>query len=395
MANIKEPSSATTSGEVIATNYDLATQILLHLPATSVVNLKITSKLWCLISSDHYFITNHTVSHPPLLSGLFLHYLGRARASSHEYATLQPINRSKYTPLQFVGALNSLDLHILQSCNGLLLCSSNTNGYYICNPTTLQRRLIPLPKEWLVFGPLALNLAFDPRKSPYYKVVRVKRLYGKQPNYQVEVYSSETGQWKVSGEAFVEAQEVNFKQGVYCKGAIHWLKPTSSCLYFDIDNECIKVTPEPPRAKQFDVSERDYFGQSNGCLYLVVRRHLPNFTLFQMEDDYSGWFMKYFVDLDVLASSFPSMARNFYNTPIFCRFYECNVLCVVDNNTGKGNNENGQLNLVVSIPGEIVYFNPCTNVSNKIAQLMVCPFDESVWFRDFFVHEYVETICAV
>lgn len=117
--------------------------------------------------------------------------------------------------------------------------------------------------------------------------------------------------------------------------------------------------------------------------------------LFQLEDDYSGWFMKCVVDLEVLASSFPSMARNNFcnNTPVFNRVYECNVLCVVD---GTGNDGIGHVDLVVSTPGEIVYFNPSTNkVSKIVANLMVFPYDEAVWFRDFLVHQFYETLCPV
>ncbi|XP_021743297.1 F-box protein At5g07610-like [Chenopodium quinoa] len=394
MANIKkQPSNPTDAGEVIASNYDLTSQILLRLPSRSVDNLRHTSKQWCSISSDPYFITSHIRDNPPLLSGFFLHYFERPRALSHEYVAVESIEKTTVgSSLQFVEAQNSLDLHILQSCNGLLLCSLDTK-YYICNPTTLQRKQIPLPKSWLTFGTYALNLAYDPKQSRHYKVVYVRKFYGLQPKYQIEVYSSETGYWNTSGEPFIEENDIDFKHGVFCKGAIHWLKQTSSCLYFDINQGCLKSTPEPPRTKQFDTTECEYFGQSNGHLYLVVRRHLPNFMLYQMEDDYSGWSLKCVVDLDVLATNFPSMARNFYNTSVFSRIYECNVLCVVEN--GNEVDEIGHVNLVVSIPGEILYFNPLTKASKKIAQLRISPFDESVWFRDFILHEYFETICPV
>ncbi|THG15539.1 hypothetical protein TEA_024733 [Camellia sinensis var. sinensis] len=82
---------------------------------------------------------------------------------------------------------------ILHSCNGLLLCLNGTTRFIVCNPTTKKHKILPYPvgissscfvKQFSVIltesGPIHNNfdayLAFDPSKSPHYKVVLNNRL---------------------------------------------------------------------------------------------------------------------------------------------------------------------------------------------------------------------------
>ncbi|KAK9723854.1 hypothetical protein RND81_05G030200 [Saponaria officinalis] len=212
--------------------------------------------------------------------------------------------------------------------------------------------------------------------------------------YQVEVCSSKTTQWKTIGKPFFEPNVLHFKNGVFCKGAIHWLKTSSICLYFDVDNELMKSTPEPPQWKQCPSYSHEYFGRANDHLYFVVKRRLPNCTLLQMKANYSGWFVKCVIDLDRLAKNFPFMARNFDYTPEFLPHYECNVLCVAGLE-GESDIDEGDVELLVSMPGKIVRFNPRTNASREIGRLPLYPYNDSVWYKDFSVNEYFETICPV
>ncbi|XP_074317905.1 F-box protein At5g07610-like [Silene latifolia] len=378
--------------QIIGNNHDLTTQIILHLPSNSIFNLKLTSKLWLSISHDHLFIKTHALRHPRRLSGVFLRYVAQPQASSHAYVASK--SNDNTTPVPFVAAQNSLGLNIVQSCNGLLLCSCSDIEYYVCNPMTMQRKQVPLPKGVRPGGYFGLNLAFDPRLSPFYKIVCVSKLFGHRSRFQLEVYSSETGQWKSVGDPFIETDVLHFKQGVFCKGVIHWLKTTSSCLYFDVNNECLRSTPEPPLGKQCASYSHEFFGQSNDHLYFVVKRHLPNFTLLQMKDDYSGWFVKNVVNLDVLAETFPIMARNLDRTPRFLLLYECNVLCIEESESGS-DIDGDDLELVLSMPGKIVRFNPRTNASREFGELVRQPYNASSWYKDFLAYEYFETICPV
>ncbi|GJR24394.1 hypothetical protein Tco_0972921 [Tanacetum coccineum] len=85
---------------------------------------------------------------------------------------------------------------ILQSCNGLLLCSGSASPafYYVYNPCTNLFKRLPQPKnshdDSHFHVTVVLRMAFDPRKSFDYKVVQVAA----RPNsdLEIQVYSSET-----------------------------------------------------------------------------------------------------------------------------------------------------------------------------------------------------------
>ncbi|KAI9078307.1 hypothetical protein K1719_039683 [Acacia pycnantha] len=77
--------------------------------------------------------------------------------------------------------LNVPRVTILQSCNGLLLCSSgflvidDDRGfrYFVCNPTTKQFTVVNLPDREVRDRWITLNLAFEPSRSPHYRVILI------------------------------------------------------------------------------------------------------------------------------------------------------------------------------------------------------------------------------
>nr|GEX46801.1 hypothetical protein [Tanacetum cinerariifolium] len=80
-----------------------------------------------------------------------------------------------------VRAFDSNKVTILQSCNGLLLYigSQRHASDYVHNPSTNLFKILLEPDyanvDSNVYGCVGLRLAFDPKKSPYYKVVRDAR----------------------------------------------------------------------------------------------------------------------------------------------------------------------------------------------------------------------------
>ncbi|GKC35387.1 hypothetical protein Tco_1047771 [Tanacetum coccineum] len=69
------------------------------------------------------------------------------------------------------------NLKILQSCNGLLLCGGSGMPVfdYVYNPSTNKYKKLPYPHCSLDNSPYyssaGLRIAFDPTKSPHYKLV--------------------------------------------------------------------------------------------------------------------------------------------------------------------------------------------------------------------------------
>ncbi|KAH0676471.1 hypothetical protein KY285_024272 [Solanum tuberosum] len=99
-----------------------------------------------------------------------------------------------------------------------MLCSNSPlrlakTNYYVCNPTT--KHYTALPKSVLetenskIHG---ISLAFDPAKSPHYKVICVRDSVSSPQHYQIEIYSAQTGPWRLSGDPFIA--DVNFSKGM-------------------------------------------------------------------------------------------------------------------------------------------------------------------------------------
>ncbi|XP_057475930.1 uncharacterized protein LOC130763922 [Actinidia eriantha] len=108
-------------------------------------------------------------------------------------------------------------------------CGNDPNpSYLVLVPTTKQFKLLP---ELLFTDSEGLSLAFDPSRSPDYKVVRVLTTWTRVSPlqsvcyYRIEIYSTETGSWRASGEPFTIENDNNnmqFHTGVYWNGAINW-----------------------------------------------------------------------------------------------------------------------------------------------------------------------------
>ncbi|GKB68007.1 hypothetical protein Tco_0929419, partial [Tanacetum coccineum] len=112
-------------------------------------------------------------------AGLFVNHI---RSSFDcDFVSLDPrINSREYTIENFftLGSTEEADkVTILQSCNGLLLCTgSRRHAFdYVYNPSTNLLKILPEPDyanvDSNVYGCPFLSLAFDLTKSPYYKVV--------------------------------------------------------------------------------------------------------------------------------------------------------------------------------------------------------------------------------
>lgn len=158
---------------------------------------------------------------------------------------------------------------LLQSCSGLLLCHTVHNpftfdeNYYIFNPTTHQFVTLPRPLSGDVIG---MTLAFDPWKSPNYKVISLQ---------------------------------------------ISKLEPEVQ----DHEDDDYRIV---------------YFGESYGHLHLIQvnRQNLALYNIYEMKHDGAGWFLKYEMNVEDVVLAFPHMIRDFLETTEF-HYYGMAVLDVV------------------------------------------------------------------
>ncbi|KAL0542075.1 hypothetical protein IC582_022164 [Cucumis melo] len=299
-----------TAAELVLSNDDLFVEILLRLPIRSLLRFKSVSKRWLSIISNPNFSHRRTISHHhnPTPSGIFFPRLN-SKSPSFDFVnfTTSP-SRPPFESLNFPDEKH--EFLILQSCNGLFLCSSNNGNYsirdyYIHNPTTNHLTKLPELQEGRVFG---LNLAFDPLRSSDYKVICIWYSEAFPNAYQIDMYSSVTGPWRRVQGLFSAPLSMRFDCGVYWNNAVHWISTLENSLYFDLCEEKLHELPMPRVPYGLEERRVEYFGNCGGNLHLIeVYEAEMELNVYQMQDNHSGWFVKYRVDLRGVSVGFPEM----------------------------------------------------------------------------------------
>ncbi|GJT14138.1 hypothetical protein Tco_0861180 [Tanacetum coccineum] len=265
-------------------------------------------------------------------AGLFVNHI---RSSFDcDFVSLDPrINSRKYTIENSftLGSTEEADkVKILQSCNGLLLCTgSRRHAFdYVYNPSTNLLKILPEPDyanvDSNVYGCAGLRLAFDPTKSPYYKVVRAGRTCS---DIFIQIYCSEKGNWSLCNERFNYFFFLHFDSAMYWNNALHWLETENSQLtHYKLnieypDHPIITIIQIPQSLQQGRNFFKSYGNilpmiitiqiphilhlegklfDSRGCLLLVRRDDFGSseFTIYEMMKGSSVWSVRYHVDTD-------------------------------------------------------------------------------------------------
>ncbi|KAI3967351.1 hypothetical protein MKW92_001921 [Papaver armeniacum] len=300
-----------SSSDIIGNNSDLFTQILLCLTAKPLLVFKSVSKQWFSAISDPLFIKQHAQKQN--LCSLMVQIETRNLGFEFEFISLDGSSSSSVS-------FETLDLpraRINQSCNGLCLlcCSSHKDyenfTYYICNPSTRQYRRIvdftvDMAKEKGFDMLVSVSLAYDPLISPHYKAICVWKMppeqcFSQYHAYQIEIYSSETDSWKLSGDVFYSPPSIINRNGVYWNGSLHWVHADTleqeSNICFNVDRE---LRTEMPMYRSLLYSEEysvlEYFGECRGRLHLISRYMLRIIDILEMKTDYTGWIKKFRVN---------------------------------------------------------------------------------------------------
>ncbi|KAK2967691.1 hypothetical protein RJ640_007757 [Escallonia rubra] len=319
-------------GDRICSNEDLLRQILIHVPQKPLLRFKTVSKPWLSVITEPNFSLQWNSQHPlPSASGLFLRRYSSPAGTMRRLAVETPIKyffvpldqREKDNPSSppFECAVPLVDrypIKIIQSCNGLFLCSETQLdfdfggcNYYVFNPTTKQCATLPSPRGTDEHNTVeAMILAFEPRRSLHYKVVSLSSLAcnpNALSNYQIKIFSSATRTWTTLWEVtFSTWDEVSFEMGVFFNGLVYWPSRwlTDILYFFDVDDECTGEMPMlPVQGSRGSSRTIRYFGESQGRLYLISDDDYTTpleFEVYEMENQNSGWFLKYHVDLSVV-----------------------------------------------------------------------------------------------
>lgn len=380
-----------SSSEAVASNDDLLTEILVHLPIKSLMKCKCVSKHWqSLISGPGFSRRLYPDSH--LVSGLILHpTYDRVIKKEYDFVPLKhTLTTAPFRSLTFVN--HPAGLSILQSCNGLLLCASSISNrnlpcdYYIYNPTSHEFLTVPPLEDENSRFIRRIGLAYDHAKSSHFKIVCIRSdpsevIRNAGISYQIEVYSSQTGSWRLSGVPFVMPCNLKYRAGVFWNGTIHWIDHCHACLYFKVDEEQLQEMPMPPPTR--DPADRIeafmtsfvYFGESRGHLHFVVNVDYcsKKFDVYEMQRDYSACFVKYRVDLDAIIAAFPEMDVRSGDFPFLELFscYKYSILGIIR----EANDEESYM--VLHVPGKVIRYKLNDKTFTKI-----CDFHPG--------HEYVE-----
>ncbi|KAL5569849.1 hypothetical protein UlMin_026424 [Ulmus minor] len=400
-------SNTVTSAETIANNGDLLTLILIQLPIRSLLKFKAVSKHWLSLISDPDFRRRASSKTKPI-SGLFLF---RTLTPFYDFLSLGDDNPAlaPSRPLTFVQ--HPSEIKILQSCNGLLLCCSYETDqpfsgsyethepctrFYIYNPTTNRFNKLPRLRGDEKRFVLSMNIAFDPSISPHYKVVCFQ-CHTSLWQCQIKIYSSETdGPWKISGNPF-SIQEIDrlvFDTGVFCNGTIHWISRSERSLCFDFNKEERRELPMPVIPGGWDDSTVRYFGESHGHLHIsnLYEAAKTQIDLYEIEKDYSGWFLKYRVDIGGVVAAFPEMIRRNLD-PSDMDYYGFSILCLVREEV------DDESFLVLHVPGKAIRFRIKDGIFSKLCEFgadrIGMEVESAMDFGWFDAFQYIETLASV
>jgi len=244
-----------------------------------LIRLKSVCKCWNNLITDACV---PKISDSSPLRGFIYHAL---RVSSREtyidyipYALTPTVAPEPHEFIKSYSSLLPFDLargDFLDCCNGLLLfVEGPIPRYYVCNPVTKQ--CVAIPRDFTLENICTASLAFDPFKSPHYRVVCFD--YSKlKPPQKLRVFSSETGSWTIQETAFGYGSKKSrlAKHCIYLDGLLYRQTASKQIDSKQIDSKrllCFDLNRGNSRAIELPEKERlapnDY-----GCIGLS-RRHL-------------------------------------------------------------------------------------------------------------------------
>ncbi|KAL7221865.1 hypothetical protein ACSBR1_023752 [Camellia fascicularis] len=383
------------AAELIANNSDLLTEILIRVPAKSLIRFKSVSKQWLSLISDSQFASDHSRrNHHSSSSSISAFYFYSKRWSPEEQLESLSIagHRTLLPTLSFLDGVvvSSCTIRIERSCNGLILCSNGFRKppYIVCNLTTKKFSLLP------DIGPTSSEsyrknadafLAFDPSKSPHYKVLLFSYSYVNDGHWvEIQIYSSQTSSWKHI--SVPEQRGLRFLFSVFWNGAIQGISCANDHARFEVEEEKLIETPWPRNPKILSLDKFRYFGECGGDLILIQapQRCAMGFRILQMRRDYCEWIVKYWVHLRPILSVFP---KTEHQTIIECSGFK--VLCVV-----KGANEK-DFTLVLAIRGKVISYNVKSETLKELPDLSTDDLDDWVLTWRSPTYQFFESLSPV
>ncbi|KAK1584400.1 hypothetical protein Q3G72_032713 [Acer saccharum] len=296
-------------------NRDMAINVLSRLPTKLLFGLKCVCKGWHQLLCDRDF-TKVQSQKREQISGFF--FQQRFQWCPYDIRTIA------YIPAEFIGLNQTVfsflpeDVVVLASCNGLVCCRScvpcNDPAIYVCNPVN---------REWIKLnwsGPdrdSHVALAFDPcqnamERSINFKLVQVRHSEATLDNlyFSFEIYSSDTGVWRMSKEICKCNDKLYKNKGIFIGGVLHWLTDGDNILTFNIENELAWLIAVPLSSIHFESITGSCIGESDGQLYYVIVSE-EGLHVWLLQDPFeSKWTLKHAKTLEAMEAEHPSFLYN-------------------------------------------------------------------------------------
>ncbi|KAJ4798595.1 F-box and associated interaction domains-containing protein [Rhynchospora pubera] len=264
---------------------DLIEDIMLRLPAKSIVRCRRACKAWASLTCAPDFISKHLENQRSLSDAIVA--LGRTNDKQYNTYFFSNYNMEAICcfrtmhfefPYGFNRIITSDSYGISNSCNGLL-CIYYKSFASVVNPTTQET--VQLPKSSLssFFTPLlhhtlSIGLAYDDC-SDTYKIVRMIMdctcIISRTTRYEVMILGGANCSWRRSGR-IIGYHVVGLIPPVFVHGSIYWVASDrfqqKAILCFDVRTEtvCLLSTPVPTSVYSLTVLEE--------CLG-IFRVHVP------------------------------------------------------------------------------------------------------------------------
>ncbi|GJX06690.1 hypothetical protein Tco_0194622 [Tanacetum coccineum] len=250
-----------------------------------------------------------------------------------DFVSLDPRLQSKKFSMDSSFTLGSTEeadnVKILQSCNGLLLCSGSRRPVfdYIYNPSTNQYKKLPHPDCSLYNSPYYRSAGLR-MTLPHYKLVDAGCT---SCDIDIQIYSSETTNWSLYRDRFNYFSFDHFDSAIYWNDALYWLETENRQLMHyrlnteDHEHPIITTIQIPQQGMNFLESygymdlililiqiphllhlEGKLF-ELRGCLLLVCRDDIGSieFTIYELMIGCSVWTVRYTVDTDDFMTPLP------------------------------------------------------------------------------------------
>ncbi|XP_021289779.1 F-box protein At5g07610-like [Herrania umbratica] len=325
-------SSSLSSTDFIASNDDVITEILLRLPAKSVLKFKLVSRRWLYLISDPNFVVRHRRKNAKTVSGFILACVLFFKMPPNYLYVALDVNENS-TPGRAVGL--SFDPYargsvmISQSCNGFLLCDRQRHGSpapymdYIFNPAANRFSILPEPK---LGGMLGIKI-------------------------------------------------------------VHWISiHGGNSRRLDIKQETLQAMPRPPLPEDWNSINFRHFVESQGHLFFIDFDS-PEYIIYEMEKDCSNWFVKDRLDINLIVSAFPDMTEDTEDSPNSLLELDYCIPLV-----SRVDIKNEGPSLVMYIPGKFISYGFKDNTFKTLRHPM---FRDSMRFRWYHTFNYMETLSYV